>query len=303
MNDQGLDKLFKDRLEGIEENPPVAAWDRLDAQLQGRKQKAWWQFARVAAVLVLIACSVILFNKGYLKQQQDTQVGQEIEATDNTPDEQQNELQSQPSEESLIADNADSNKGNASNKSRESTSDSDRNERTSTDSSDEQPGRNEVNTRSNDPQESPVKKEAPSKNSPQEATEKPANQIKLMQSPQTQVLAEDKSGQSSENPALNGVAQLEEQEQDINQQSEEQTSMDLAKPRTVKITYKKSPSPPEPTLALVDEPQEKTSAVKRLWMKAQNLKNGQVGLAKIRSAKDQLLVIGKKKKEKEVKSN
>ena len=104
MNDQGLDKLFRDRLEGLEEHPPKAAWDRLDNQLQGRKRKAWWLLARVAAVLIIIACSVIVFNKGYLSNVQDPQLS---EINDDKPVQSQEEVSENINDanENLVAEN------------------------------------------------------------------------------------------------------------------------------------------------------------------------------------------------------
>ena len=86
MNDQELDKLFRDRLEGLEENPPSAAWDRLNGQLQGRKRKAGWIFVRVAAVLILIACSVIVFNRSFLSDDEQPQLTEDVQSTENTLD-------------------------------------------------------------------------------------------------------------------------------------------------------------------------------------------------------------------------
>ncbi len=65
-----------------------------------------------------------------------------------------------------------------------------------------------------------------------------------------------------------------------------------AKPRIV-ITYKKAPAPPEPTLALVEEANPDTGNVKKIWLKAMDIRHSDFGLAHIRAAKDQLFAFNR----------
>ena len=71
----------------------------------------------------------------------------------------------------------------------------------------------------------------------------------------------------------------------------------------VTITYKRSPASPEPTLALQDSSEHKTKGLKKLWRKAQSFRYNDISLAGIRGAKDQILAVDRKDKNKESKSN
>jgi hypothetical protein len=67
------------------------------------------------------------------------------------------------------------------------------------------------------------------------------------------------------------------------------------KRQKVTITYKKSAAPPDPTLAMTPEPQQKNSGrLKRIW---KNLNPGDISLAGFRATKDQILVINKRAKD------
>ncbi len=62
MNEQNFDRLFREKLAGYSQSPPAGLAKEIEHQLVQQKRKAWWQFARVAAALALIAASVYLLT-------------------------------------------------------------------------------------------------------------------------------------------------------------------------------------------------------------------------------------------------
>ncbi len=269
MNNRGLDGLFRKRLEGYQEKPSDAAWEKLDNRLKSRKNKVWWQFAKVAAVLTLIACSVYLFNLW-------SQTGVSNQAISEITPENNEEKQPAPQQiEELVAESA--------------TPISNNEKKIEKQSEKATPVENK---------QAPIA--TPSSPTTEEDHVSPSKetQIELMQASQTKILADKSYNQDyipKEQPPQNDPEIPAQEQEDIN------TLADPVKTK-ITITYKKSPAPPEPTLALIDEPVEKTRGVKRLWRKAQNIRNTDLSLARLRAAKDQLLVFDKKSKAKE-KSN
>ena len=62
MNEQNIDKLFRETLAGHQQDPPAELLEKLDIGLVQRRRSAWIQFARVAAALGVIAVSVYLLT-------------------------------------------------------------------------------------------------------------------------------------------------------------------------------------------------------------------------------------------------
>ncbi len=62
-----IDKLFKDKLAMRQAPPPPAAWERLQGQLQEKKQNKFVFWYKIAAVIILLFCSflaVFQFQRG-----------------------------------------------------------------------------------------------------------------------------------------------------------------------------------------------------------------------------------------------
>jgi hypothetical protein len=62
MNEQNIDKLFRETLAGHQQAPPAELLEKLEIGLVRQRRSAWFQFARVAAALVVIAVSVYLLT-------------------------------------------------------------------------------------------------------------------------------------------------------------------------------------------------------------------------------------------------
>ncbi len=281
MNDRGLDGLFRERLEGYQKKPSEAAWGKLEGNLKSHKKVAWWKFVRVAAAVALIASSVYVFNIWINNQQEQPALTNTQDIPSKTDSESSVDTDTPAQDQELISESPDINEQSG-------NQDFSRSEATGKVTHEVTPSKAEQS-------------EALEENSPQNAPN-----LDIMQSPQTRILANETlledSELNQEDPHAETVETLAN-----NHDGEPLNSHEIEekpKSRTITITYKKSPAPPEPTLALVKDPQEKTSRAKRILQRAQEIKKGELGgLAKIRAAKDQLLVFNKKSKEKELKSN
>lgn len=54
MKDNRIDKLFQEKLSGLEKSPPPAAWDRVNMQLyKGKTPLLWWHKAAIVAIFCL----------------------------------------------------------------------------------------------------------------------------------------------------------------------------------------------------------------------------------------------------------
>lgn len=60
MNEQNIDKLFRETLAGHQQAPPAELLEKLEIGLVQQRRSAWFRFARVAAALAVIAVSVYL---------------------------------------------------------------------------------------------------------------------------------------------------------------------------------------------------------------------------------------------------
>jgi hypothetical protein len=103
----------------------------------------------------------------------------------------------------------------------------------------------------------------------------------------------DALAQAKESPPALLEAPMD-QEQTIETSGPEQPST-----HKVTITYKKSPEPPNPMLALQKEQSNNGRRLKRIW---KSITPGDISLAGIRATKDQLLAVNKKNKKKEPES-
>lgn len=264
MNDPGIDKLFKERLQGYGESPPEMVWNNLQNKMEARKRIVWWQLGKVAAALLIIACSLYLFNF-WNTSSKESPVSQEIKAKDhNTPADDE-------TTEGFVAQ-----------------------------------GSQEITpevTQGPMPAENQIQKKIPanlSESSEESPKQLPAEPIRQPKVPPNQKMMETPgtSQKKDSEPLLTESPEPDNTPEDLSPIDQTQD-----KPR-VTITYKRSPSPPEPTLALVtDDEDDKSGGIKWLWQKAQDLKNTELDLGTIRAAKDQLLVFDKKNKDKELKAN
>ena len=91
MNEQNFDRLFKEKLTGHLQSPPVELVEKLEAKLAQRRRSAWMQFARVAAVFALLAVSVYLLN--HLNTPNSSQVATHEKVADEQPSEQRPQYQ------------------------------------------------------------------------------------------------------------------------------------------------------------------------------------------------------------------
>ena len=103
---------------------------------------------------------------------------------------------------------------------------------------------------------------------------------------------------AKESPEVLDIEQIEATESPQNLSAE---SVKISRSK-VTITYKRSPTPPEPTLALDAQTNEQPKGLKKVWRKAVS-NYGEISLAGIRGTKDQLLAFERKNKTKESKSN
>ncbi|MDH3710893.1 MAG: hypothetical protein OER04_13445 [Cyclobacteriaceae bacterium] len=277
MNDRGLDGLFKERLEGYQKKPSEAAWGKLEGNLKSHKKVAWWKFVRVAAVVALIASSIYIFNIWINNHPEQPALTNTQDIPSKTDTERSVHTETPAQDQELISESP---------------------------VIDEQSGNEELSRSEATGEATPAKTEQ--REALEENNHENAPNLGIIQTPQTRVLANETLLEDSElNQEDQHVETVEtlatnqdEEPSNTNEIEEEQKS------RTITITYKKSPAPPEPTLALVKDPQEKTSRAKKVLQRAQEIKKGELGgLARIRAAKDQLLVFNKKSKEKELKSN
>jgi len=64
---KNIDRLFQEKFRDFEKMPPDIVWDAIEARLNGKKKKRiipiWWQYAGVAAVLLLISFSTFQYFK------------------------------------------------------------------------------------------------------------------------------------------------------------------------------------------------------------------------------------------------
>jgi len=267
MNEQRFDELFRDKLENYSEMPSPEAFTKLDSKLNERKRGAWLNFAKLAAALIIVAVSVYI-----------------VRSWDNAPPTQ---ITEQTTYHNLEQSSGDLKENLQTPSAFPEANDPDKFYET-------------IDQESADVSKKPIKAKSEKANSqfevlePKNAPEqKTKNQSKAVQDISSPALALAK-----ESPELLDIEQLEPSDQ---QNLSETESVKIPRPK-VTITYKKSPAPPEPTLALEAQSNQQPKGLKKVWRKAVS-NYGEISLAGIRGTKDQLLAFERKNKTKESKSN
>ena len=245
MNEQKFDEIFRDKLSGYSQQPTGEALQKLNSRFTARKRRAWLQFARLAAVLLLVAISIYVVN---VVNSDDTADGLEIAEV--TPE----------FSEIIRLDTL----------------------RISAPATDA--------IAQNQPEEKDVSNISES-NNPVKSTSNPAptSEIESSATPEAMLATVEETA----NPLLEETG---DQEPDLNITEGQEP---VTTKRKVTITYKKSPEPPNPMLALQEDDKNKDKRLKRIW---RSISPGAFTLAGIRATKDQLVAINKKNKNKEQES-
>ena len=264
MNDRGLDGLFRERLKDFKTAPSGAIWPKLEGKLASKKKGVWWNIGRAAATLALVALSVYLFN---------ARSGSQPATVSEISSQTANELEQTSPNEATVPqmDVIDP-----------SVSD----QIIINDAESRQLAASDQTTK--------LHQHEPASPTTQKATNLAQNEIEA--APNTTEITV--AAKSDMDPVPSDIPSRQE---DSLASGSDQEPATPQKPK-ITITYKKAPSPPEPTLALVEDTEVKSSKVKKIWRKAM-IKSAELDLGKLRAAKNQLLVFNKKNKDKQTKSN
>ena len=276
MNDRGLDRLFRERLQDFQTAPSGATWNKLETKLASRKKALWWKLIPVAAALALIALSVYVITVWNVDSSVNNLGEISGTSTETTSENSQTSQNQNLTTETEMTSGASEEEPLEAGSQNQGTIAEDLTQDVTKDETENIPQLVTVD-QANNTSPNPAQKEVFVNENPQEESGSALDEISSEPNSQKEPegkLAEDyQSGQESPN-----------------------------RPK-VTITYKKAPSPPEPTLALMDNPEEKSSRAQKIWRKAQALKSAELDLGKLRAAKNQLLVFNKKNKDKQTKSN